>query len=150
LTRLRKENKALKKRDMALEKTSGVKPCATVDTGSLPHAVWMTATDATDRDGAVKMLRKCAPNLTKVAKALCGGYRGENFAIAAGVLIGAEADAVKRSELHTFVELPRRRTVECSFGWLENSPSLENCKRKIHEPVPKHERVLEQASEKAV
>jgi transposase len=46
---------------------------------------------------------------------------------------GAEAEAVKRSELHTFVVLPRRRVAERAFGWLEKFRRLwENCERKIH------------------
>jgi transposase len=66
------------------------------------------------------MLRKRAPNLSKVAKVLCdGGYSGENFANAARLLIGAEAETVKRNGLHKFVVLPGRRVVERAFGWLE-------------------------------
>jgi transposase len=69
----------------------------------------VTAANVSDRDGAVEMLRKCVPNLSKVAKALCGGgYSGENFANAVRLLIGAEVEVVKRNELHKFVVLPRR------------------------------------------
>jgi transposase len=80
------------------------------------------------------MLRKRAPNLSKVAKALCdGGCSGENFAHAVRRLIGAEVEAVKRNELHKFVVLPRRRVVECAFGWLEKYRRLwKNCERKLH------------------
>jgi transposase len=71
------------------------------------------------RDGAVKTLRGCAPNLSKVAKVLCdSGYSGENFANAVKTLIGAEGEVVKRGELHTFAVLPNRRVVERTFGWL--------------------------------
>jgi transposase len=49
------------------------------------------------------------------------------------VLIGAEAEAVKRSELHTFVVLPKRWAVERAFGRLEKFRRLwKNCERKIH------------------
>jgi transposase len=80
------------------------------------------------------MLRKCAPNLSKVTKALCdGGCCGENFANAVRLLIGAEVEVVKRNELHTFVALPRRWVVERTFGWLEKYRRLwKNCERKIH------------------
>jgi transposase len=80
------------------------------------------------------MLRTCGPNLSKVLKALCGGgYSGKNFANAVRVFIGPEVEAVKRSELHTFVVLPRRRVVERTFGWLEKFRRLwKNCERKIH------------------
>jgi transposase len=75
-----------------------------------------------------------APNLTKVAKVLCdGGYSGENFANAARVLVGAEAEAVKHNGLHKFVALPRRRVAGRAFGWLEKFRRLwKNCERKIH------------------
>ncbi|MDR1146995.1 MAG: transposase [Spirochaetaceae bacterium] len=59
-----------------------MKPHIAVDANGLPHAVWVTTADVTDRDGAVEMLRKCALNLSKVQKVLCdGGYSGENFAV---------------------------------------------------------------------
>jgi transposase len=116
------------------KKTSGVKLCAAVDTCGLPHAVWVTTANVNDRDGAVEMMRKSAPNLTKVAKALCdGGYSGENFANAVRLLIGAEVEVVKRNELHKFVVLPRRWVVERTFGWLEKFRRLwKNCERKLH------------------
>jgi transposase len=99
------------------EKTSGIKLHTAVDTCGLPHAVWVIAANVSGRDGAVEMLRKCAPNLTKVAKAPHdGGYSGENFANAVRILIGAEAEVVKRSDLHKFVVLPMRWVVERTFG----------------------------------
>jgi transposase len=111
-----------------------VKLHAAVDTCGLPHAVWVTTANVTDRDGAVEMLRVCAPNLSKTAKVLCdGSYSGENFACAVRVLIGAEAEVVKRNELHTFTVLPKRWVVERTFGWLEKFRRLwKNCERKIH------------------
>jgi transposase len=108
-----------------------VKLQAAVDTRGLPHAVRATTANVTDRDGAVEPLRNCAPNLSKV---LCdGGYSGENFANAVRALIGAEVEAVKRNELHTFAALPKRWVVERTFGWLEKFRRLwKNCERKIH------------------
>jgi transposase len=105
-----------------------------VDTCGLPHAVWVAAANASGCGGAVEMLRKCAPNLSKVAKAFCGGgCSGENFANTERMLIGAEVEAVKRNELHTFVVLPRRRVAERVFGWLKKFRRLwKNCDRKIH------------------
>jgi transposase len=94
----------------------------------------VTTADVSDRDGAVETLRRCAPNLSKVAKVLCdGGYSGENFAGAVKALMGAEVEVVKRNELHTFVVLPKRWVVERSFAWLEKFRRLwKNCERKIH------------------
>jgi transposase len=96
--------------------------------------VWVTLANVGGRYGAVEMLRKRAPNLSKVVKALCdGGYSGENFANAVRRLIGAEIEMVKRNELHTFVVLPRRWVVERTFGWLEKYRRLwKNCERKLH------------------
>jgi transposase len=80
------------------------------------------------------MLRKCTPHLSKVAKALCdGGCNGEKFAAAVTVLVGAEAEAVKRNDLHTFVVLPRRWAAQHTLGWLEKFRRLwKNGERKIH------------------
>ena len=40
---------------------------------------------------------------------------------------------VKRSELHTFVVLPKRWVVERSFAWLEKCRRLwKNCERKLN------------------
>ena len=114
------------------KKISGVKPRLAVDTGGLPHAVKVTTADISGRDGAVEMLRCCAPNRSKAAKVLCdGGYRGENFADAVNRLL--EAEAVKRNEPHTFAVLPKRRVVERSFAWLKKYRRLwENGGRKLH------------------
>jgi transposase len=80
------------------------------------------------------MLRTCGPYLSKVLKALCDGdYSGKNFANAVRVFIGTEVEAVKRSELHTFIVLPRRWVVERTFGWLGKFRRLwKNCECKIH------------------
>jgi transposase len=76
-----------------------------------------------------------APNLSKAAKVLCdGGYSGENFANAH---IGAEAEAVKRNELHTFAVIPKRRAVERTFARLEKFRRLwKNREGKIHNTPP--------------
>ena len=40
---------------------------------------------------------------------------------------------VKRSELHTFVVLPKRLVVERSFAWLQKCRRLwKNCERKLN------------------
>ena len=116
------------------KKISGVKLHLGVDTNGLPHAMSVTTANVTDRDGAVEMIRNCAPNLSDVAKVLCdGGYTGENFASAVGALIDAEVEVVKRNELHKFVVIPKRWVVERSNAWLEKFRRLwKNCERKLH------------------
>ena len=62
-----------------------------------------------------------------------GGYTGEPFATAVQGLLGASVEVVKRSELHTFVVLPKRWVVERSFAWLEKCRRLwKNCERKLN------------------
>jgi transposase len=61
-----------------------------------------------------------------------GGYAGEKFAGSVKELLGAEVEIPKRSELHTFVVIPKRWVVERSFGWLEKCRRLwKNCERKL-------------------
>jgi len=116
------------------KKISGIKLHIGVDTNGLPHALFMTTANVTDRDGAVEMLEIHASNLSRVEKALCdGGYTGEDFAIAVECIIGAEVEIAKRNELHTFAVIPKRWVVERTFGWLENCRRLwKNCERLIH------------------
>jgi transposase len=116
------------------KKVSGIKIHIGVDTNGLPHAISTTTANVTDRDGAIEMLKTCAPNLENVAKVLCdGGYTGENFANAVKYLIGAEVEIAKRNELHKFAVIPKRWVVERTFAWLEHFRRLwKNCERKIH------------------
>jgi transposase len=117
-----------------LEKTSGVKLHVGVDILGLPHAMFVTTANITDRDGALSMIGYAAPNLSKCQKVLAdGGYTGENFANSVKNLIEAEVEVVKRSDLHTFAVLPKRWIVERTFAWLEDYRLLwKNCERKIH------------------
>jgi transposase len=116
------------------KKVSGIKRHIVVDTQGLPHAVLVTTANVPDRDGAVEMIAAYRKNLSPVRKYLAdGGYSGEKFANAVKELCGAEAEMVKRSELHTFAVLPRRRVVERTFGWLDKARRLwKNCERTIH------------------
>ena len=105
-----------------------------VDILGLPHAIFVTTANITDRHGALSMIGYAAPNLSKCLKVLAdGGYTGENFANGVKALIGADVEVVKRNELHKFAVLPKRWIVERSFGWLEDYRLLwKNCERKIH------------------
>jgi len=116
------------------KKISGIKLHVGVDTNGLPHALWMTTANVTDRDGAIEMLETCAPNLSSVAKVLCdGGDTGEDFAFAVKCIINAEVEIAKRSELHKFAVIPKRWVVERTFAWLEHFRRLwKNCERYIY------------------
>ncbi len=124
----------MRKATMAEKKISGIKIHLGVDTNGLPHALHVTTANVTDRDGALEMLKLCAPNLSRVIKVLCdGGYTGENFANAIKALIGAEVEVAKRNELHKFAVIPRRWVVERTNAWLDKFRRLwKNCERKLH------------------
>jgi transposase len=72
--------------------------------------------------------------LSKLQKVLVdGGFTGEHFAAGVYALTGAELEVVKRSELHTFVVIPKRWVVERTFAWLDKCRLLwKNCERKLH------------------
>jgi len=100
----------------------------------LPHAIMVTTADMSDREGAIEMVtyyHDVTDNLCRVEKVLVdGGYTGENFANSIRSLIGAEVEVAKRSELHTFVVIPKRWVVERTFGWLDKCRRLwKNCER---------------------
>lgn len=49
------------------------------------------------------------------------------------MMLGAEVEVVKRSELHQFAVMPKRWVVERSFAWLDKRRRLwKNCERKRH------------------
>jgi transposase len=71
-----------------------------VDILGLPHAMFVTTANVTDRNGAIAMIGYAAPNLSKCIKVLAdGAYTGESFANKIKELINAEVEVVKRSEL---------------------------------------------------
>ena len=116
------------------KKVSGIKRHIAVDTQGLPHAIHVTTADVTDRAGALAMFDRRRDGLSQVQKVLVdGGYTGKPFATAVQGLLGASVEVVKRSELHTFVVLPKRWVVERSFAWLEKCRRLwKNCERKLN------------------
>jgi transposase len=113
---------------------SGIKRHIAVDTQGLPHAIAVTTAEVTDRNGALAALDRCEPNLLGVESVLVdGGYTGQPFADGVKQRLRATVQVVKRNELHTFVVLPKRWVVECSFGWLEKCRRLwKNCERKLN------------------
>ena len=116
------------------QKVSGIKRHIAVDTQGLPHGIHVTTADVTDRAGALAMFDRCRDNLNQVQNVLVdGGYTGKPFAAEVQNLLGASVEVVKRSELHTFVVIPKRWVVERSFAWLEKCRRLwKNCERKLN------------------
>lgn len=100
-----------------------------VDILGFPYAVCVTTANVTDRDGAIEMFSKPHYASSRLEKILFdGAYTGEDFADKIKDLVGAEVEIVKRSELHTFVVIPKRWIVERSFGWLDKCRLLwKNC-----------------------
>ena len=85
------------------KKVSGIKRHIAVDTNGLPHAMYVTTADVTDRNGAIDMLKKHNDNLSQVQNILVdAGYAGEKFANSVSEILGCTVEVVKRSEMHTF------------------------------------------------
>lgn len=117
-----------------VKKVSGIKRHIAVDTQGLLHAIAVTTADVTDREGALEALRSNQQSLERVECVLAdGGYTGEPFAQAIENMLGATLQIAKRSDLHTFVVIPKRWVVERSFAWLEKCRRLwKNCERKLN------------------
>lgn len=116
------------------KKVSGIKRHIAVDTQGLPHAIYITTANITDRNGAIAMFKKVKDNLSNVQNVLVdGGYSGEKFGKEVKELLGAGVEVAKRSELHKFTVIPKRWVVERSFSWLEKCRRLwKNCERKLN------------------
>lgn len=116
------------------KKVSGIKRHIAVDTNGLPHAIYVTTADISDKAGARAMIEHNKHSLYHVTNILCdGGYLGKPFAAAVKNSIGANVQIVKRNELHRFTILPQRWIVERTFGWLDKCRRLwKNCERKLH------------------
>ncbi|WP_432654069.1 IS5 family transposase [Spiroplasma ixodetis] len=116
------------------KKISGIKRHIAVDTQGLPHAIYITTAEKTDRNSAIIMIKSEKENLSTVQKIIVdAGYTGEKFASAIKTIINANVEVVKRNELHSFVVLPKRWVVERSFAWLEKCRRLwKNCERKLN------------------
>ncbi len=124
---------ARKKGYDAGKKVSGIKRHIAVDTQGLPHAMWVTTAEVTDRAGALAMFDRSKSSLSKVINVLAdGGYTGAPFADGVKQRLGASVEIAKRNELHTFAVMPKRWVVERSFAWFEKCRRLwKNCERKL-------------------
>ncbi|WP_458258763.1 IS5 family transposase [Spiroplasma endosymbiont of Dactylopius coccus] len=116
------------------KKISGIKRHIAVDSQGLPHIIYITTAEKTDRNSAIIMIENEKENLSKVQKILVdAGYTGEKFAFKIKTIINANVEVIKRNELHSFVLLPKRWVVERSFAWLEKCRRLwKNCERKLN------------------
>lgn len=116
------------------KKVSGIKRHIAVDTNGLPHALYISTANVTDRKGAIDMVKTNKDNLNLVANFLGdGSYTGQLFANCIQNIIHANVQIVKRNALHRFVVLPKRWVVERSFSWLDKCRRLwKNCERKLN------------------
>ncbi len=116
------------------KKISGIKLHIVVDTMGLPHAIYVSCANITDRNGAIQAISLNLDSLSCIEKYIVdGGYTGDKFAGKIKELCGAEVEVIKRNEVHKFEVLPIRWIVERSFGWLEKYRRLwKNCERKLH------------------
>lgn len=79
-----------------------------VDTLGLPHAMYVSCANITDRNGALEMIKCNLSNLTEIEKYLVdGGYSGKKFSSALRQLQTVEVEVVKRNKLHDFAVLPK-------------------------------------------
>ena len=102
------------------KKVSGIKRHIAVDINGLPHSIYITTANVTDRNGVIKMAKKDKRILSKVQNMLVdGGYTGDKFANTIKVILGCTVEAIKRNEMHTFKVIHKRWVVERSFAWLE-------------------------------
>jgi transposase len=119
---------------MTVVKKSGVKLHIAVDVLGLPYAAIVTTANISDIAGGIQMFSQPSfYSFSTVKTVLCDGtYEAENFAKAIKELIGADVEVAKRSQLHTFAVIPKRRIVERSFGWIDKCRRLwKNCERKL-------------------
>lgn len=116
------------------KKVSGIKRHIAVDTEGLPHALYVTTANISDKAGAIEMIEFSQSSLSHVSNILCdGGYIGKPFAERVKEIIGANIEIAKRSDLHKFEVLPKRWIVERTFGWLDKCRRLwKNCEKKLH------------------
>jgi len=118
------------------KKVSGIKRHIAVDTQGLLHAVAVRTAEVTDRKGALQAMGRCKPRLCRVQSLLAdSGYVGQPFTQGVQDILGGHVSVqiAKRSELHTFNVMPRRRIVERSFAWLDKNRRLwKNCERLLN------------------
>jgi len=115
------------------KKVSGIKRHFAVDTLGLPHAIYVSTANVTDRTGALEAFSTKAASLTTLSNVIAdSSYTGKDFADKVQELLNSSVTIVKRSEQHKFVVLPKRWIVESTEAWLEKCRRLwKNCERKL-------------------
>jgi len=75
------------------KKVSGIKRHIAVDTQGLPHAIYVTTAEVTDRTGALAMFGRDKDALSKLLNVLAdGGYTGAPFAEGVKQLLDASVE----------------------------------------------------------
>lgn len=115
-------------------KVNGIKRHVGVDILGLPHVIHVTTANVPEREAALEMFQWHSDSLPAVETVLAdGGYTGENFATGVRDVLSARLEIAKRSELHTFVVIPKRWVVERSFAWLDKCRRLwKTCDRQLN------------------
>ena len=113
------------------KKVCGIKRHIAVDTSGLPHAIFVTTAEVTDRKGLLAALTLHKKSLSDVKNVLAdSGYTGKPFAESVKDILGASVEIAKRSELHKFAVMPQRWVVERSFAWATRCRRLvKDCER---------------------
>ncbi len=90
-----------------------------VDTLGLLLNVVVHPADVRDRDGADLLQRRSRRLFPFVEMIFAdGGYQGPKMAAVVARTGRWKLEIVKRTEMHRFVVLPKRRVVERSFAWI--------------------------------
>ena len=70
------------------KKVSGVKRHIAVDTNGLPHAIYVTTADVTDRNGAIELVTERRAQLSRVKNLLVdGGYTNHSLVLSKKLLV---------------------------------------------------------------
>ena len=124
--------KSTKNTDIAEEKgydagknVSGIKLHIIVDTMGLPHTIYVSCANVTDRNGVIQAISLNSDSLSCIKKYIVdGGYTEDKFASAVKEFCEAEVEVVKKNEVHKFEVLHVRRIAEHSFDWPEKCRRL--------------------------
>ena len=108
-----------------------------VDTLGLLLNVDVHSAQVQDRDGAETLLRQARRRFPFIERLVGdGGYQGPGMAALVARTGSWKLEIVKRSDLHHFVVLPRRRIVERTLAWISRNRRLcRDCERHTRKAV---------------